>query len=716
MKRPALFGALAGLSTLLGTLLTEPAAADEDQDLNALLDEPVVTTASSTAETGTSAPATSSIVTAEDLRRYGMHTLAEAVSFLALGVTAQHTLDGDELGARGIEIANDTGNHFLLLIDGHKVNDPYQSADIFGRFSGIPLEVVDHIEVVLGPGSVLYGSNAMLGVINVVTKRGREFEGAHVGVEADVATSIRPWLGYGHRFRLFGAPSELSVEAEYFHADGPGFYFPLQDAGLLPGTKTPITWGGATARDASNADSGALLARLTSGHFDVTLRAQDSDSPVWSTPGDFDSPEAHRVDRTLSIGIKHEATLSPIVRVNTRVYAAHTDHDIVFTATNLDYCPLPTNQTCRLDSRSQSQWAGVEVQPAFDWFRDGRFVTMLGVDATARRILGQADTYADATGQPIVSSEDVVNHEDVVVGAYGQQTWSPARWLGLNAGARLDYDERFPAVVSPRIAANVQPWKGGALKAIYSEAFRAPTFFESYVSNPLVPPPDGLKPEKTRSIEGSIEQKFAAQRLLFGIFHTTMTDVIQLYHFDPLSAAEYAEAHSTLPPLYQVQNLESIESTGLNASFEGTLGDRKLSYGFTLTAAYARVTPSAAGTSSSEASPLSVSPRTFGNARISYAFPGDFPTLSVATNWMSSRYVENYSTYPGRPTAPPLLELRATAIGVVPHVPGLSYRLSANYLTSSETPFTVGPSLGAPSLEQQDTFRVTIGLTYEFAK
>jgi outer membrane receptor for ferrienterochelin and colicins len=709
MKRRALFAPIVGL----GTALAMPAwAADEDQDLNALLDEPVVTTASSTAETGTTAPATSSTVTAEDLRRYGIHTLAEAVGFLAVGVSAQHTLDGDELGARGVEIANDTGNHFLLLIDGHKVNDPYQSADLFGRFSGIPLEIVDHIEVVLGPGSVLYGSNAMLGVINVVTKRGGQFDGAHVGVEADVATSVRPWAGYGKRFRLFGAPSELSVEAEYFHAAGPYFYFPSQDAGLLPSGQV-LTWGGGVAQDSSKADAGALLARLTSGHFDVTLRAQDAESPVWSTPGDFDSPVSHRTDRTLSIGIKHEATLSPIVHVNTRIYATHTDHDIVFTATNLDYCPLPTNQTCRLDSRSQSQWAGVEVQPAFDWFHDGRFVTMLGVDATARRVLGKADTLSYATGEPVAPSADVVNHEDVVVGAYGQQTWSPERWLGLNAGARLDYDQRFDPVVSPRVAANVQPWKGGSLKGIYSEAFRAPTFFESYVSNAVVPAPQDLLPEKTRSIEGSIEQKFAAQRLFFGIFHTTMTDVIELYHFDPLSAAQYAEEHSTFPPLYQVRNLESIESTGLNASFEGSLLSHKLSYGLSVTAADARV--STAGTTGSV--PLSVAPRAFGNARVSYALPGDLPTVSLIASWMSSRYIENYSTYSGVPPVPPLLELRGTVIGGVPFVAGLSYRISANYQSASETPFLVGPSLDRnPSLEPLDTFRVTVGLTYEFAQ
>jgi hypothetical protein len=84
---------------------------------------------------------------------------------------------------------------------------------------------------------------------------------------------------------------------------------------------------------------------------------------------------------------------------------------------------------------------------------------------------------------------------------------------------------------------------------------------------------------------------------------------------------------------------------------------------------------------------------------------------------MSSRYIENYTTYPGMPSAPPVIELRATAIGSVPRVAGLSYRLSANYVSNSETPFLVGPAIDrSPSLQPVDTFRVTVGLTYEFGK
>jgi outer membrane receptor for ferrienterochelin and colicins len=692
----------------VGTLTPGRADAQVDQDLSALLDEPVVTTASSTAETGTSAPATSSTITAEDLRRYGIHTLQEAVSFLAVGVTGQHLLDDDELGARGVEISSDAGNHFLLLIDGHKVNEPYQSFDLFGRFLGVPLEIVDHIEVVLGPGSVLYGSNAMLGVINVVTARGKTLQGARVGVNADIATLVRPWASLGSTFRLFGVASELTVGVEYLHAEGPKYYFPSELAGLLPSGQE-LTWGGSVANNSSRADSGAIVTRLITGHFDVTLRAQGSVSPVWSDFGDFDSPEARRTDRSLSIGIKHEATLSSIVRVNTRLYAAHTDHDIVDTVTNLDFCPL-TNMTCRFDTRSQSRWAGVEVQPVFDWFRDGRFVMMVGVDATARGVLAKVDAFDDVTGRPISSSVGVINHSDLIVGAYGQQIWIPAHWLELNGGARFDYDERFAGVVSPRVAATVQPWKGGAFKGIFSEAFRAPTFYESYFSTPFVPLPDPLRPEKTRSVEGSIEQRFAAQRIFFGVFHTTMTDIIQNFQFDPLSAARFLQqGRSTVLPLYQERNLESIDSTGYDAGIEGSFAEHKFTYGLSGTTAYARAT--AFGSTR----PLAVAPRTFGNARLSYVFPDAWPTLALAARWMSSRLVENYATYAGSPSVPAFIELRATVSGEVPFVQGLSYRVSANYVSSERTPFLVGPTLDrTPSLHPVDPFRVTVGLTYEF--
>ena len=192
---------------LLGVGILGKAAAahadDSTADLEGLLGESVVTTASSTAETGSTAPATSTVLTAEDMRKYGMRTIAEAVNFLSRGAVGGAALDTEELGARGVLLARDNNTHFLVLVDGHKLNEPYLGGADLGR-GMIPLELVDHVEVVVGPGSVLYGSNAMLGVIHVITKRAKDYRGVHVGVESELLTSIRPWAGVGHAFSLFG--------------------------------------------------------------------------------------------------------------------------------------------------------------------------------------------------------------------------------------------------------------------------------------------------------------------------------------------------------------------------------------------------------------------------------------------------------------------------------------------------------------------------------
>ena len=103
-------------------------------------------------------------------------------------VTANPLRDRD-IGSRGVLMAGDHGNHILLLVNGHAVNEPLYGSAQFGRGHGVPFEMIDHLEVVIGPGSVLYGSSAMFGVINVITKRAKDFAGTHIIGETEVGKS-----------------------------------------------------------------------------------------------------------------------------------------------------------------------------------------------------------------------------------------------------------------------------------------------------------------------------------------------------------------------------------------------------------------------------------------------------------------------------------------------------------------------------------------------
>ena len=111
----------------------------------------MVSSVSKQSERASSAPALSTSISGEDLRRYGIKTLSEAIDFLSLGVASSDNLNGGEIGARGVLITGDRGSHFLLLLDGHTVNEQVRGSAFFGVGAGIPIEIIDHIEVIVGP-------------------------------------------------------------------------------------------------------------------------------------------------------------------------------------------------------------------------------------------------------------------------------------------------------------------------------------------------------------------------------------------------------------------------------------------------------------------------------------------------------------------------------------------------------------------------------------
>jgi outer membrane receptor for ferrienterochelin and colicin len=192
MKTAPAFGFAA-----LAAVLAAPAAAQDTSELEGLLDQNVVSAASKAPEAASTAPAMSVSISADEIRQHGIRTIDEAINFLAIGMQIEKLYFNGEIGARGVLLSRDAGAHVLLLIDGHAVNEAWGATAYFDRGTGVPMELIDHIELIIGPGSVLYGSNAMLGVVNIVTKRAKDFSGAHVAVESELPINLRGAVGYG---------------------------------------------------------------------------------------------------------------------------------------------------------------------------------------------------------------------------------------------------------------------------------------------------------------------------------------------------------------------------------------------------------------------------------------------------------------------------------------------------------------------------------------
>jgi outer membrane receptor for ferrienterochelin and colicin len=725
-----------------------PEEAADTSELQGLLNENVVQTASKSAEVGTTAPATVTTVTAEDLRRYGIRTLAEAIDFLSLGAVTSDSQHAVDIGARGVMIPNDNGDHMLLLINGHTQNESLFGRASFGRGAAIPLEMVDHIEVILGPGSVLYGSNAMLGVINIVTKKADNWSGAHAVVEAEPGKSWRALLGAGVRFDVpkLAVPGELTVGVEYYKQDGPALLYDYRYSGIDPVSQKPYRfsrngpengyWGG-LAKNGYYTRLPSAFTRLVIGDLElnVGLSSFDRAAPYRSRYTkvfmDFDDPDSFERDRRLWVDLTYRATLSAVARLTSRMYADAWDWLDNVNASSASAClgaGDSTVPTCTLAGKGRSRWVGSEQRLALDWLENERLVSTLGVDGRLRQTQSKLDFSDFATGRPLQSSQGVIDRDDTVLAAYVQQTALPTRWLSLNAGARLDKQSRYDAVLSPRAAAAVRPWHGGTLKAIYAEAFRSPAFAETDYTSTVQLAAGHLNPERVRSVEGSVEQKIGGQRILFGVFRSWWRDMVEnhILSLDELSQAiGQGEVPLNAFGVAQFRNVARIDNWGLNGTLEGTSGGaQELHYGLNATASIARRVEDGVSL------PLTVAPAIFGNARIAYDIPGDWPTVAVAGHYLAKRPIDRAydSSWPSGTIAPPQLELRGTISGPVPKVRGLSYRLTATWGLASRGAYVVGPeqvylnvvqpggvpAFTYPQLLPLDQFRTSVGLQYDF--
>lgn len=174
------------LAIIAGPARSEQVDVPGPQDLSRLSLEELalveVTSVSRRAESLTQAAASVFVITREDIRRSGAASLPEALR-LAPNLSVQRVNAVDyAISARGFN-GYETSNKLLVLIDGRSIYSTLHSG-VFWDAHDVLLEDVERIEVISGPGGALYGSNAMNGVINVITRPADQTDGLLMSLRA----------------------------------------------------------------------------------------------------------------------------------------------------------------------------------------------------------------------------------------------------------------------------------------------------------------------------------------------------------------------------------------------------------------------------------------------------------------------------------------------------------------------------------------------------
>jgi iron complex outermembrane receptor protein len=165
-----------------------------------------ITSVSKKSESISDAAASVYVITNEDIRRAGVTRLPDALRLAPNLQVAQVSASGYTVSARGFN--SSSANKLLVLIDGRSVYTPLFSG-VFWDVQDVMLEDIDRIEVVSGPGGTLWGTNAVNGVINIITRSAKDTQGGLVSIgtgnrESDVAARYGGTTGADGHYRVYG--------------------------------------------------------------------------------------------------------------------------------------------------------------------------------------------------------------------------------------------------------------------------------------------------------------------------------------------------------------------------------------------------------------------------------------------------------------------------------------------------------------------------------
>ena len=179
------------------------------------IEVPKVYGASKLEQKSTAAPASVSVVTSDEIQRYGYRTLADLLESLQ-GFNVSYDRNYSFLGTRGISLG-DFNDRMLCWWTAIASTTTYNDGAFIDEAFMLDLDLVDRVEVIRGPSAVLYGNNAFFGVINVIPRTGAQLKGFEVSGGYGSFDDYKARVSYG---RLFTNGVNLLVSGTYYHSDG----------------------------------------------------------------------------------------------------------------------------------------------------------------------------------------------------------------------------------------------------------------------------------------------------------------------------------------------------------------------------------------------------------------------------------------------------------------------------------------------------------------
>jgi len=496
-----------------------------------------------------------SVITSEQIKAMGATELHEILETLP-GVHAnlQEVTNDYHYSIRGIN--NATNSQTLMMLNGTRVTTPLRGT--FASGVEMPVDAIERVEVIRGPGSALYGADAFAGVINIITKKAKDINGATVGVRAGNWNTQSVWGQFGKQW----AGWDIAASLQYQHTDG--------DSGRVVRADSQTALDDAFGTRASHApgpmDTGY---KVFNGH--LNLQRKHWDIGFWAIGAPDIGTGAGAAASLDPNSLAHGEQYLGDIRYSTEdwldnwefmAHASYLQSDLgakVHTFPENSLLPIGSDgniassapagtvffpdgtieeigQIQRIPSIELSSlykgWGGHLLRTSAGFRYEE--VTVRHLTNYGQGIINSATlpavidgTLTDVTGTPYSFLRD--KHRSIWSLAL-QDEWQVADNWRLTTGVRYDHYSDFGGTVNPRAALIWDINEKLTGKIIYGRAFRAPSFTEQATqNNPVLLGNPNLDPETINTIEWAVDYRPISS------FRTAAN--LYYYHIDNLIAA-----------------------------------------------------------------------------------------------------------------------------------------------------------------------------------
>lgn len=451
------------------------------------------------------------VITGASLRAQGIVTMQQALSVISSITTVQ---SGSFGATTSLFMRGGQSDYTLVLVDGAPVNDPGG----FIELANLTTDNVDRVEVVRGPGSVLYGSDAVTGVIQIFTRKGTTggFGSASYGLGNFHTTAGDFDLGLGKPTASF------TLDAARYNTNG-----------ILPFNNQANNYVYSFAGHLGDAKS---------AHLDLVGRQMNS---AYHFPTDF-----------TGAAVDSNQFTSGRMRVGSLDGGVYLGSKFELRALGTYTQNKSTSQNLPADSADTLSFYFVDPSLLTQYSADLRFA----IHASAATVITaggmyehQQDQSSDSSFGPGFVDTSSFDHSRHNTGFYANATGDIGSKFSYNAGIRFTQSQQFGNFNTYRVGAGFAFDPNTSIRASIGSAFVEPSFTEEYASGFATGNPD-LKPEIGRSWEAGLNHTFESLKTIAGLtyFSQRFTDMIQ---YDP----------SVPPGTPNYENIAISTASGLEA-------------------------------------------------------------------------------------------------------------------------------------------------------